>query len=111
MQATIEQRIKNHAPSPGTEASLRRYIDSLQKGQPNYDEMSARRAATERRELPIILPLVQKAGALKTLTFIEVGEDGLDVYDATFEHAHFEWYIAPLSADGKVVGRGFQELP
>lgn len=111
MQATIEQRIKNHAPSPGTEASLRRYIDSLQKGQPNYDEMSARRAATERRELPIILPLMQKAGALKTLTFIEVGEDGLDVYDATFEHAHFEWYIAPLSADGKVVGRGFQELP
>jgi beta-lactamase regulating signal transducer with metallopeptidase domain len=111
MQATIEQRIKNHAPSPGTEASLRRYIDSLQKGQPNYDEMSPTRAATERRELPIILPIVQKAGAFKSLTFKEVGEDGLDVYDATFEHAHFEWYIAPLSADGKVVGRGFQELP
>lgn len=111
MQAAIEQRIKNHAPSPGTEASLRRYIDSLQKGQPNYDEMSPTRAATERRELPIILPIVQKAGALKTLTFKEVGDDGLDVYDASFANAQFEWRIAPLSPDGKVVGRGFRELP
>jgi beta-lactamase regulating signal transducer with metallopeptidase domain len=110
-QAAIEQRIKNHVPSPGTEASLHRYIDSLLKGQPNYDEMSPARAATERRELPIILPLVQKAGALKTLTFKEVGDDGLDVYDATFANAQFEWRIAPLSADGKVVGRGFSELP
>jgi hypothetical protein len=111
MQAAIEQRIKNHAPSPGTEASLRRYIDSLEQGQPNYDEMSPTRAATERRELPIILPLVQKAGALKTLSFKEVGDDGLGVYNATFANARFEWRIAPLSPDGKVEGRGFSELP
>src|SRR5580658_5951368 len=35
-------------PSPGTEAWLRRYIDSMQRGQPNCDEMTPELAAANR---------------------------------------------------------------
>ncbi len=103
-------RLQRNQPSPGTEASLRRYIDSLEKGEPNYGEMDPRLAATVRSQLPAILSFIRQAGQLKTLTFNSIGDNGMDVYQADFEHARVLWYIAPLTADGKVVGRGFRPL-
>lgn len=111
VEAALNRRIENNAPSPGTEASLRRYIDALEKGQPNYGEMSPMLAAAVRQQLPTIRQIIQKVGAFQSLTFKGVGRDGLDVYDATFTHGQLEWRIAPLSADGKAESRGFRELP
>src|ERR1700691_4300439 len=74
------QRIGNDAPSPGTEASLRRYIDALEHGQPNYNEMSPSLAAAVRQQLPKIHQVIQNVGAFKSLTFKGVGRDGWDVY-------------------------------
>jgi hypothetical protein len=104
------QAIGNEAPSYGTEASLHRYIDALEKGQPNYDEMSPRLAAAVRQQLPQILQVIQKVGAFKSLTFEGVGSDGWDIYDAAFANGLLEWHVEPLSADGKVEGRRFNVL-
>jgi hypothetical protein len=104
------QGIGSETPSSGTEASLRRYIDALEKGQPNYDEMSPRLAAAVRQQLPQILQLIQKVGTFKSLTFKGVGSDGWDVYDAAFTSGLLEWHVKPLSADGKVEGRRFNVL-
>jgi hypothetical protein len=104
------QRIGNEAPSSGTEASLRRYIYALEKGQPNYYEMSPGLAAAVRQQLPQILQVIRKVGAFKSLTFKGVGSDGWDVYDAAFASGFLEWHVKPLSADGKVEGRRFNVL-
>ena len=50
---------------PGTEASLRRYIESLEKGQPNYDEMMPGIADIVRQQLPEILAMIKPWGALQ----------------------------------------------
>jgi len=104
------QGIGNEAVSSETEASLHRYIDALEKGQPNYDEMSPRLAAAVRQQLPQILQVIQKVGAFKSLTFKGVGSDGWDIYDAAFANGLLEWHVKPLSANGKVEGRRFHVL-
>jgi hypothetical protein len=50
----------------------------LEKGQPNYNEMSPRLAAAVRQQLPEILQVIQKVGVFKSLTFNGVGSDGWD---------------------------------
>jgi len=98
-------------PHTGTAASLRRYIDSLEAGKPNYDEMSPQMAEVVRQQLPQIEEIIHRMGAFQSMVFQGVGPGGMDVYRVTFEHGQIEWHIAPLSSDGKVQGRGFHELP
>ena len=109
--ADLQRRFDQRIASPGTEASLHRYIDSLETGTPNYNEMSPARAAVVRQQLPTILEIIGKMGKFRSLTFKGVGYDGWDVYYATFDNGLIEWRIAPLSADGKVEGRGYRILP
>jgi Domain of unknown function (DUF3471) len=107
LEAAREARIANKAPSPGTEESLRRFIDSMQRGQPNYDEMTPTLAAANRSHISWSGPLMKSLGALKSITFRTVNAQGFDVYDATFEKGRVEFSIAPLTSDGKVAARAW----
>jgi 3-oxoadipate enol-lactonase len=93
---------------PDREASIRRYVESLEKGTPNYDEMDAAQAAEVRRQAPQILQLIKEIGALKSIAYEHGTEDGADVYLVSFEHGQAEWTIGPLSTDGKVQVRSFR---
>jgi hypothetical protein len=95
---------------PGTEASLRRYIDSLEKGQPNYEEITPALAAIVKLQLPELLASIKTWGALESIAFKGGGTRGMDVYEVTFEHGKAEWNIAHLTSDGKVERRGFRIL-
>jgi bla regulator protein blaR1 len=107
----LEQRIKNNIPSPGTEKAIRRYIVSLESGQPNYDGMSPAIAEAAREEMPTLLEGIKTLGALKAITFEGVGADGWDIYVSAFGHGKYQWRIAPLSADCKVLGLSHYEIP
>jgi serine-type D-Ala-D-Ala carboxypeptidase/endopeptidase len=109
-QLAFEQHLRSNAPSAGTKASLLRYIDSLEQGEPNYQDMSPEMAAAVRKQLPLIEGIIKKMGALQSLQFKGVNAAGMDTYDATFANGRLEWAIAPLSTDGKVVARGFRIL-
>jgi hypothetical protein len=109
-EAAREARIANKTPSPGTEESLRRFIDSMQRGQPNYDEMTPLLAAANRSQVSRTGPVMKSFGALKSLTFRTVNAQGLDVYDAVFEQGRVEFSIAPLTSDGKVTARVWRKL-
>lgn len=106
----LARRIKDNRPSPGTEASLRRYIGSLEKGAPNYDEMEPVVATKVRTQLTEILSNIKRLGALKTMTFKSVSPEGMDIYALEFERGHAEARMAPLTPDGKVQIRGFSPL-
>jgi hypothetical protein len=110
LEATREARIANKAQSPGTEESRPRLIDSMQRGQPNYDEMAAPLAAANRSRVSRTGPLMKSFGALQSLTFRTVNAQGMDVYDAVFEQGRVEFSIAPLTSDGKVTARGWHKL-
>ncbi len=108
LEATLASRVSSNTPSPGTEASLRRYIDSLEKGSPNYEKMAPGLAQTVHQQLPGILQYIRQCGSLKSITFERVGPNGTDEYDVVFEHGRADWFVGPLAPDGKVSERGFQ---
>jgi hypothetical protein len=110
IETAREARIANKAPSPGTEESLRRFIDSMQRGQPNYDEMTPPLAAANRSQVFRTGPLMKSFGALQSLAFRTLNAQGMDVYDAIFEQARVEFSIAPLTSDGKVTVRAWHKL-
>jgi hypothetical protein len=97
-------------PHPDREASVKRYVESLEKGAPNYDEMAPAEAAEVRQELPQLLQLIAQMGALASVTYEHGTEDGADVYLVAFEHGQAEWTIGPLAPDGKVQDRLFRLL-
>jgi hypothetical protein len=98
-------------PSPGVEAALHRYIDSLEKSAPNYGEMHPELAREIDGRTSWILGYIQQVGALKSLRFLFSDQNGINVYGADFEHGSAEWLIAPLDESGKVRVQGFIPLP
>jgi hypothetical protein len=69
--------------------------------------MEPRVAADVSGRLPSTLAEIQKLGPFKSLTFEAVSSDGMDVYDAEFEHGHVDLGLAPLDPNGKVEFRDF----
>jgi pimeloyl-ACP methyl ester carboxylesterase len=108
--AQLVRQFVDAKPHADREASVRRYVASLEKGVPNYDEMAAPQAADVRRELPQLLQFIKSMGALKSIAYEHGTEDGDDVYLVTFEHGQAEWTIGPLTADGKVQKRQVNPL-
>ena len=109
--ATLKQRIKDKVPDPGTEAALRHQIETLSRGEPDYEVMDAGLAEATRQQLPQIIVLFKKMGALKTLKFSQVLPNGSDTYVATFEHGAMNCTITPLSPTGKLIGDFFHAIP
>jgi CubicO group peptidase (beta-lactamase class C family) len=105
--AAIAKRFKDQTQSPGTEAALRRNIEELQRGEPNYDRMSPQLADVTRQQLPQLKATMTQLGALQSVTFTGVGSGGADIYQVKFEHGTTEWRIM-LGADGKAVSIGFR---
>jgi hypothetical protein len=50
----LAKRIKDGTAQVGSEAALRRSIESLQAGHPNYDEMKPALAEAGRQQLPYL---------------------------------------------------------
>src|SRR4029077_6939389 len=106
--ARLVEQFVGAKPHPDREASVRRYVESLEKGAPNYDEMDTAQAAEGAQQAPQILQLVREMGALKSVAYEYGTEDGADVYLVSFDHGQAEWTIGPLTADGKVQARNFR---
>jgi hypothetical protein len=100
--AVIAQRVKDQKQSPGTEAALRRNIEGLQRGEPDYEMMSPQLAEITRQQLPQLKATMAQWGALRSVTFTGVGPAGADIYQVKFEHGTTEWRIM-LGPDGKAV--------
>lgn len=101
IRADIDKRFKAQAASPGSEAAVRRLIEELRIGKPNYELMSSAQARETRRQITQHGATVAKLGALQSLTFKGVGPAGPNIYLATFEKGSLEWRVW-LNLDGSV---------
>ncbi|MFI5311149.1 MAG: serine hydrolase [Gemmatimonadales bacterium] len=95
------KRLKAQRPAAGSEAALRRMIEALRAGKPNYGDMTAAMAETARQQLPQQQAALAPLGALESLTFKAVGPAGPDIYTAKFANGALEYRIW-LAADGKI---------
>ena len=109
IQANIDRRAKTQAASPGSEAAVRRIIEELRLGKPDYDLMSSALARQTRRQITQQQATIAKLGALKSLTFKGVGTAGQDIYQAKFEKGSLEWRIW-LNLDGSVDYFGYRAV-
>ena len=97
----IEEKVKSQSASPGTEAALRRLIEAISIGEPNYDEMSAALAEATRQQLPNLQPGLAELRAVQSVTFLGVGAQGEDVYSVRHENGASHWRIA-LDSTGTI---------
>jgi CubicO group peptidase (beta-lactamase class C family) len=105
--AAMAQRIKDQKPAPGSEAALRKLIEGVRSGKPDYDLMSAGLAAATRNQLAQMQANFTQLGAIQSVTFNSVGPAGPDIFEVKFEHGSQEWRIW-MSPDGKVDSANFR---
>jgi CubicO group peptidase (beta-lactamase class C family) len=87
---------------PGTEAAIRRIVLELAEGEPRYDLLSPTMVEVTRARLPQLHAQIAALGPLQSLTFVEAGAMGADIYDVKFAKGELIWRIL-LGEDGKVL--------
>jgi bla regulator protein BlaR1 len=101
--AATTAKIQSQTATPGSEAALRRLIAGISSGKPNFAEMSPALANATRQQLPQLEASMTHLGAVQSVEFHGVGNQGWDIYDVKQEHGSSQWRIA-LGADGIITG-------
>jgi hypothetical protein len=97
----LAEKVKSQTANPGTEAALRRLIEGIVSGEPNYDEMSAALAEATRQQLPKLQPGLAELREVQSVRFLGVGAQGEDVYSVRHENGASHWRIA-LDSKGTI---------
>ena len=101
--AAVAKRFKDQTPTPGSETVVRMAMEHLRTGALDYDQMSPGLAAATREQLPQIQAMMNRLGALQSVSFKAVEPNGADIYQVEFENGSLEYRIL-LGPDGKVEG-------
>lgn len=109
VEAALARRVASNTPSPGTEEALRRQIDGLMSGYPDYGKMVPTLAAGTRQMLADLHTKIAAWGPVTSVRFVRVGKDGMDVYEVTCRNRRSKWEVAPLTPDGKISSIFFGE--
>ena len=89
-------------PAPGAESSMRRLIEGIRNGTPNYDEMSPLMAQAVRQQLPQMQLLGRRLGEILSIEYRETIIERYDIFEMTREHGSARWRIA-LAPDGTIL--------
>jgi hypothetical protein len=105
----LAQRVREKKPHPQSEAALRRIIEELRKGPPNYSLMTPTLAETVRRQLSLLQSTVKQGGAVQTITLTAVTTNGTDLYSVKTANASWECRIL-VAPDNKIDAFGIRVL-
>jgi hypothetical protein len=100
IKQTILDRIKDRLPMPGSQEALRKMLDA---GIPNYDQMSPEFAQVRRAQQPYWQIVGQYLGAIVSIEFLGISNQGWDIYQVQHENDVHRYRIA-MGDDGKVYG-------
>ena len=96
MLAELDAKYRNQTPTPASEAALRRVLDGVLAGTPNYNEMTPRLAERVKQSITSntdFKPYVGM-GAVRSIEFRGVGGSGRDVYEVHQEGGTSTWSIS-----------------
>jgi hypothetical protein len=97
------EKLKSQSPTPGNEAALRRLVDGLVGGKPNYDEMSPELVRATHDQLPNLHSDMAQLGSVQSIGFVGVGNGGEDINIVKHEHGERYWRIL-LDSKGTISG-------
>jgi hypothetical protein len=94
-----EVKIKNQTHSPECATSVKRLIDNVRAGEPDYSKMALGLVRATRQQLPFLQPKFNELGAVRDVTFVSVDQNGNEVLDVTFENGTNRWRVFCLGTD------------
>jgi len=103
IRQAISDRIRDRVPMPGSEQALRQILETGRAGNFNYDQMSPEFARIVRRQGSYWQIVGQYFGAIVSIEFLRVSNQGWDIYQVQHENDVHQYRIA-LGDDGKVYG-------
>jgi len=89
---------------PGTDAAVRRMIEELGRGEPNYNILTDSTAQYVRAQLAALHDRYTKLGSIQAVTFVEVNPFGADVFDVQLANGSVRVALM-LTSDGKTAFR------
>lgn len=101
-EAGLKHRIQKNEPAPNTEAMLRKLINGLLEGNPDYNIMSAMQARAIREQYDFLHQCLASAGDVLSVSFIGVQDDGCDAYHVKHDKRLFRWTLC-LDPGGKKI--------
>lgn len=110
MTTALQARIQSQMPMPGTEAAVRRAIQAIADGKPDYEDMSPKVADAVRNALPETQQWFGTLGPVTSLSFAGVGSRGWDTYRVMHERGVLNASIV-LDKNGTIVGLWFSAEP
>lgn len=94
-------RARSQTPMPGSEAVLRRYLDGVLAGKPDYDDMTPWFAELVREAGSLTHSIYVRRGAAISIKFLHVDQDGGDTYEVSQESGFSTWTIY-LNSNGLI---------
>jgi len=107
MLAELDAKYRNQTPTPGSEAALRRVLDGVLAGTPNYNEMTPGFAKFVKQSITSNTDFKPNVGmgAVRSIEFRGVGHCGCDVYEVHQEGGTSTLSIS-LDPNGLIEGVG-----
>jgi hypothetical protein len=96
------EKLKGQSPNPRTEAALRRLVDGLISGKPNYDEMSPALAEVTRNQLERLDADLAPLGLVLSIRFLGVGNQCEDVYVVKQERGEVHHWRIVVDSKGTI---------
>jgi hypothetical protein len=96
------QRFKEQKQDPRTEPLVRKFVDDVRHGKPQYDRMLPSLAGMLREDLGNLQDDLEPLGAFKSMVFKGVSEGGADIYQVKFENGEMEFRLG-MASDGTIV--------
>jgi hypothetical protein len=102
IQKLFQERVAaGQSATPGSEAALRKLIEGIISGAPDYDAMTEAWARLARQQMGFVKPAVTAGGAIQDIAFGGIDPDGRNIFQVTQEHGTLNARIG-LDADGKI---------
>ena len=102
IQKLFQERVAaGQTATPGSADALRKLIEGLASGTPDYAAMTPEFAKQTQQMIRFQQPMVAAAGAIKSIAFAGIDTEGRNIYQITHENATTNARIA-LDADGKI---------
>ena len=87
--------------TPGSEDALRKLVEGVASGTPDYEAMTPEFARITRQQLGFLRPSVANGGAIQSLEFVGIDAEGRNIFEVHQENGTINARIA-LDADGKI---------
>jgi hypothetical protein len=102
IQKLFQERIgAGQTATPGSEEALRKYIEGIASGTPDYDAMTEEWARTARQQMGFVRPSVASGGDVQSIEFVGIDTEGRNIYEVRQANGTMNARIS-LNADGKI---------